>query len=161
MRVLVAQRAEVAADPHPEQLDRRLVVALDGQAEDAGDPATVLELIGDGRELRPENRQREVLAANVSGAAPGCPCDLDRAFEVVDLGRRQLEPPAVRRFEARPGPGEGAVESMMIHAGPRCPGHLVHPRVDYGRSLVRIHDAWRDSVAAGLLDRVRPVRIEF
>ena len=117
----------------------RLVVALDGQAEDAGDPAPVLELVGDGRELRPEDGQREVLAADVAGAAPGGPCGLDRAFEVVDLGRRQLEPPAIRRFQLPAGPGEGAVQSVMVHSRSRCLGHLEHLRADYGQCLVPIH----------------------
>ena len=100
--------------PVPEQLDRRLVVALDGQAEDAGHPASVLELVGDGRELRPEDRQREVLAANVAGAASGCPCGPDRAFEVVDLGCRQLEPPAIR---PPPGPGRSRRRGRPVGDG--------------------------------------------
>ena len=150
MRVLTAQRAEVAADPHPEQLDGRLVVALDGQAEDAGDPATILDLIGDGGEFHPEDREREVLAAHVPGAASGGLCDLDRAFDVVNLGRRQLEPPAVRGFEAPPRPCEGAVESVMVHSRSWCRGHLVPFQADYGRSFVPIHDGRSEEVVSGL-----------
>ena len=131
MGVLAAQRAEVVADPHPQQLDGRLVVTLDGQAEHAGDPASVLELVGDGRELRAEDREGEVLAAGVARAMAGRLRGFDGALEIVDLGPRQLEPPAIRGFEALSGPGErdrrvcgGPSRSPISRARRGCPCRL-------------------------------------
>lgn len=64
-----------------------------------------------------------MLAANVVSAAACRLRGLDGALEVVGLGPRQLEPPAVRRFEALSRPGEGAVESVTIHDINRSQDH--------------------------------------
>ena len=151
VRVLTAQRAEVAADPHPEQLDGRLVVALDGQAEDAGDPATILELIGDGGELHPEDREREVPRGERPGRCIRRPVRsrLARSMSSIsgaDSSNRQRSVASKRRL----GPCEGAVESVMVHSRSWCRGHLVPFQADYGRSFVPIHDGRSEEVVSGL-----------
>ena len=83
------------------------------------------------------------------GATAGCPRGVDGTRDVVDVGLRQLEPPAIRIVETPPGPGERAVESSRNHRA--LPLHVRdHCQLFRKRVAITGGDSEHETAASGL-----------